>query len=697
MTGGAVSLAAAPWYRRATRWTQLTFVEDDPLHFDRELWRDILRRSQSTAACISAGGYMAFYPTDVPFHHRSRHLGALESGDLFGDVVDDARALDMVIMARIDPHAIHADAAAAHPEWLARDANGDPVPHWSFPDVWLTDPFGTFYSEFVPEITREIVGRYGVDAIFANRWEGNGIISYSEAARRGFFDATGRELPTGDDHTTDGWRAYLAWRSRHLSRQIAQWDQTVRDLRPSASFIPNRGSMLTRDLDPELTKDMYPAFFVDKQGRDLDEPVWVAGRVGKRARGMYPTRQVALITSVGPEISPHRWKDAVSPGPELQSLIVDGFVQGTVPWFTKFNANLFDTRWIEPLVDVYDLHARAGELFGDRPFVADVALLDSVLPDATDPSAAYATDNTAEHGMYQALIEARIPFEILVGDTLTLERMQAFRVIVIPDGRRLPAAHRDLLVAYVASGGSVVADGEIIGTGTGTPDALDDLFGVAATGPVRTGVRNNYIALTDRHPLTEGFAGAQRIIGGTRIVPVQTTTDAGVPYRFVPDYPDVPMEEVYPREPARDPAVVVREHRGGGRTVYLAFDAGAIFWTALQRDHSRLLANAVRWALGGPQRVEVTGEGLVDLSVRADDSGVAVSVVNLDNAHAMRGQLRAFRAIGPQTLSVSAPDGATSARVRTLGGAESVVPVDGGRIEVATGAIELLEVVEIRW
>ncbi|MET0694089.1 MAG: hypothetical protein ABWY56_09160, partial [Propionibacteriaceae bacterium] len=114
------------WYRTATRWTQLTFVEDDPLHFDTDLWLQIMRESKSNALCLSAGGYIAFYPTQIPFHYRSKFLG---DSDIFGDLVEGARSLGMSIMARVDPHAIHADAAAAHPEWLARDEQGEPLEH----------------------------------------------------------------------------------------------------------------------------------------------------------------------------------------------------------------------------------------------------------------------------------------------------------------------------------------------------------------------------------------------------------------------------------------------------------------------------------------------------------------------------------------------------------------------------------------
>src|SRR6202040_1869018 len=72
----AVPAARAPsWVERPMRWAQLTLVEDDPGKFDPQFWLDYFKRTQSDAVCLSAGGCVAYYPTKVPFHHRSAWLG----------------------------------------------------------------------------------------------------------------------------------------------------------------------------------------------------------------------------------------------------------------------------------------------------------------------------------------------------------------------------------------------------------------------------------------------------------------------------------------------------------------------------------------------------------------------------------------------------------------------------------------------
>ncbi len=126
---------APSWVDRPMRWAQLTLVEDDPGKFDLGFWLDYFRRTQSDAVCLSAGGCVAYYPTEVPLHHRSRWLG---DRDVFGELIKGCRKLGMVVIARTDPHATYDDVQKAHPDWIAVDAQGQPRRHWASPEMWVT-------------------------------------------------------------------------------------------------------------------------------------------------------------------------------------------------------------------------------------------------------------------------------------------------------------------------------------------------------------------------------------------------------------------------------------------------------------------------------------------------------------------------------------------------------------------------------
>ena len=69
LAGSALAFAAPepePWFDRPLRWAQLTLVEDDPGKYDPSFWLDYFKRTHSDAACLSAGGCVAYYPTKIP-------------------------------------------------------------------------------------------------------------------------------------------------------------------------------------------------------------------------------------------------------------------------------------------------------------------------------------------------------------------------------------------------------------------------------------------------------------------------------------------------------------------------------------------------------------------------------------------------------------------------------------------------------
>src|SRR4051812_35788437 len=78
--------------KRSMRWIQLALVEKDPATFDPDWWLAFFKRVKSQGACISAGGMCAFYPTEIPGHHRSEWLG---DKDTLGYLIGGCRKLNM--------------------------------------------------------------------------------------------------------------------------------------------------------------------------------------------------------------------------------------------------------------------------------------------------------------------------------------------------------------------------------------------------------------------------------------------------------------------------------------------------------------------------------------------------------------------------------------------------------------------------
>ncbi len=380
------------------RWAQLAFVEDDPGRYDPGFWLDYFKRIHADGACLSAGGCVAFYPTRVPLHYRSKFLG---NGDAFGEMLAGCRKLGMNVIARVDPHAAHQDVYDAHPDWIAVEANGQPRRHWAMPSLWVTCALGPYNFEFMTSVIREITTLYEVDGIFANRWSGSGMC-YCEHCRRNFQLFSGLELPrtsgrTGSRAADEARMQYAVWQKKRLLELYSLWDAEIKKRNPDAAFFPN-------GFDPIRDGAPVPVLFADRQARSGNTPAWQNGKFAKDARSTFGSNPIVGLFSVGLE-APYRWKDSVQNPNEIRMWAVDGIAQGFRPWVIKFNAKPLDRRWLQPVNDLFVWHWKNEKYLRNERPLARVGLVS-------------ATRSAADHesGFYHALVEARIPFEMVATD-----------------------------------------------------------------------------------------------------------------------------------------------------------------------------------------------------------------------------------------------------------------------------------------
>ena len=664
----------------ATRWIQLALVEKDPATFDPDWWLDFFQRVRAGGACISAGGMCAFYPTEIPFHHRSQWLG---DKDTFGYLVEGCRKLNMAVIARVDPHCIWDDAAQAHPEWVAVDASGQKVRHMVVQDRWLSCGLGPCNTQFMPQVVAEIVGRYGVDAIFANRWAGH-IVCYCDSCKAEFQRATGLEAPLSRD--APAWPAFERWRGERLFEVWDIWDAAVQKVKPDAWCLMNQGNVH----NAEMTRIGERAAMVaaDRQGRKgATIPPWLAGWNAMVFRSVMGDKPVAGITSVAIDDDVHRWKDSVQSAAELRVWTLECIAHGMRPWFVKFSGTTYDRRWIPVVEQLYDWHAKHERFLTDRRNLARVGI---VWSPQTSSTVGNERAEASQFGIAHALIEARIPFEMVYEQLLDREHVKRFKLLILPNIAAFSDAQCEQLRQFVQRGGSLLATFETSlydETGKKRDDfALADLFGVRFQGTTEPFVKNSYIRFehATKHPILAGFDDAGRMINTIGYVDVRPTADfATPPLTRIPSYPDLPMEDVFPRETQTDIPELYLRDIGASRVAYFPGDVDSTFWQLLDPDQGRVLANTVRWALNEPDLVSVRGQGVIDVTAWEGENYLAVHLVNLTNPMMMKGPLRETLSIGPQQVSIRIPSNRTPRNARLLVSNANV------RSSVANGALQL--------
>ena len=687
----------AGWFDRPMRWVQLTLVENDPGRFDPQFWLDYFRRLHADAATLSAGGIVAYYPTEVPLHHRSAWLG---TGDPFGELVKGCRALQMNVVARTDPHAVRDEVRKAHPGWISVNRNGEPVRHWANSELWVTCALGPYNFEFMDQVHREIVAKYKVDGIFSNRWAPQGGDCYCTHCQKNFKDATGLELPRTTDARDPARRQYLEWRTGRLIDLWKRWDATVQAANAEARFIPNGPPSM------KSAGELAAIQFTDNQARRGLTPPWNNGRRAKEYRAVMGRRPIGGIFSVGVE-EPYRWKDSVQSDPEIELWVAEGTANGMRPWVTKFSGVLYDRRWLPVVERIYDWHFRHERYLRNELPLARIGLLFSEQTARYHPGVA-AGDRLEDHvlGMYHALIESRLPFELVHEAFLTPDRLDRFKVLVLADAAALSDAQCAAIREYVKRGGSIVAtfaSSLFDEFGQRRKDfGLADVFGVSFGGRIDGPMQNSYLSL-DRdprsgalHPVLRGLENAPRIINGVFRVEVTPTMPFPSPVTLIPSYPDLPMEDVYPRVPKTDIRELYLRESGPSRVAYIPWDIDRTFWDVMSVDHLRLLRNVIDWAANEPPPVDVQGRGVIDVTVWRQRDSMTVHLVNLTNPMMMKGPVREVIPIGPLTVRVSVPGGLRPTKVKLLTAGTSAAPqVTGGTITVKVPTVEIHEVVAI--
>src|SRR4051812_309010 len=440
-----------PWFDKSMRWAQLAFVENDPGHYDPDFWLEYFDKIHADGVLLSAGGIVAFYPTEIPYHHRSAWLG---NSDPLGYLVKECRKKNRTVILRTDPHATRQDMYDAHPDYIAVTADGKKRRHWANPELWVTCALGPYNFEFMAKVIAEIMQRFQPEGIFSNRWQGHGIC-YCEHCTENFRRAAGLELPRVAEQSSSApdptYLKWMDWQTDRLKDLWFLWNGEIRRIKPAARFIPNGFP------DKLLTGKYADFFFADQQGRRGVIPPWANAKGGKELRASMGMKPLINIFSVGPE-EEFRWKDSVQTDAELKIWVAEGVANGMKPCFVKFGGYIYDKRWMDAVADMYQKYYRAENYLRNTASLSRVGMVYSQQTDQKYGGRPW-QENKRDHslGMYQALVEDRMPFDMVNDHLLDEEHLKHYKLLILPNIACLSDVQCEQLRHFVQTGGSIVA------------------------------------------------------------------------------------------------------------------------------------------------------------------------------------------------------------------------------------------------
>ena len=690
--GDAAPVSGKPWYYRIKRIGQTNFNEKDPVDGNVEEWANYWASAKVNAVALSVSGPVAFYPTDVPFYRRSPYLNGR---DLFGECVKAAAARGIRVYGRMSPDVQWTDTKtlAANPLWFRRTREG--ALQESAPGLAFTCQFGGNFSELQPAILRELMSRYDIDGVYMNGWP-TVQVCYCANCRK-----------IGDPHSAE----YKAALTASAIELIETYKKIIRAKRADNFYSCNLGGGIRESgLNQwQLTRTAL-WYTADNQSREgVVAPVWQDAQQVKFARCLMGDRPVTAVTASYARSGRIMWRNVTEYPGEVECRMAQTAAAGGIVWYHWLGLEQGfseDRRWQDVGRDFLSWHAANDIHFQNVRSMSKLAVIASTksvtLYDA--PSAEEKTDYL--QGIYAVLTEARIAFDYVHENDLSLDRLAPYSAIILPNVALLSDAQCDVLRAYADRGGSLLATFE-----TGLYDengkarsdfALGDLFGIHKTGPRERAqdqpaqpiLSIHLQKIFERNAITAGFENTTWIAGPVWRIPLAPVNNPIMTY--IKPYPAYPTEAVYEREPPTNlPTVVLRE-KGRSRLAYLAGDMDATYWRLDNRDLGRELLNTIQWVLGDTNALTVEGEGLMEVFAWQTEAGFAVHMVNYNGPNAYRGKMRKPLTLGPQNITLVVPQGVTirSASARHSG-ATLVFQQAGRVVKVTAPSVGFYEVVAL--
>ena len=652
-----------PWHQTIRRAGQVNITEHDPAVMDVEAWADYFASLHCDVVFASVTGIIAFYPTQVPFHRRSRFL---KGRDFTGELVAAAKKRNMRVIGRLSPDLNWGDALQAHPEWFQRDKNGNAKAGDEEPLLFKTCMFSTYMTEHVPALMREVNSRYAVDGLFTNAWPELGRLQecYCEACKK---------LPPYG--TTAYWKAF----TDRVIYTWALWDEIAKEKSPENIYFANMGGAIKASPNLVALRPLAKWFNCDNQGRGgEEEPIWGCTLQGRVCNAITEGHTATNVTASYCTGKP-RWRNLHKSTEEAQMWMNETVSSGMVPWYHFIGGEEglgADKRWHQPGYEYFNWLAKHDEHLTNKGTIANIAVVMGQRnqlfyqhPELGDPM-------MSVHGLYQALLEGRFLFDFIHEEDLASEtKLKKYKTLLLPNVALLSDAECSAIRRFVAAGGSVVASFETSmydENNTRRKDfGLADVLGVHATGERRTRTGNAYMGRIERkHPILEGFGDTDWLPGAQWLQPTAPVKDPLL--TVIPPFVNYPPELAYPYVEKTDMPNLVATERGASRVVYYAGDLERTSWESGNTDLSLLLRNAIRWASHDMPPATVTGKGLIETFAWETQAGFALHLLNYTNPAAYKGYIREFYLIGEQHVKMTIPGGKRVSRVALLRAGQDV-------------------------
>jgi hypothetical protein len=577
---GAETDDSAWWKNRPLRVYHPNMREVEADDFDVKRFIDDCKSLHAEAVVFSTGGIYAFYQTQVPHHVKSPNM---KDRDLLKEVIKEARANGIKVIARFDFSKARPDLLERHPEWFYLGVDRRPQQR-----------------------------RGGLFDGFHLNAPGFGGTVFGEATIRKY------NIPTGKE-------AQRRWREERLASQMKKYRQTIQQGNPEALFMAEINSPespgwgMSRGFNHELLAEGYTNL-LSTAGRPDDEDLYrFRWWVGLTADWSHASKSESSgLPLVNLKVGYHKGKLSLKPIEEYAFYCYQALAHNAgikAPTYGLLG-NMPDPRTSSMIAQAFRFMERCEPYLTSAERIAPVALIWPAQGDTIGDGGSWRDEML---GLYRAMVSRHILFEIVLSHRIPENIEERYNTIVLPSATVLDASHIASLIAFIKTGGRLVLI-----------DAVPDKPMPAAftrLGGGRWEEKSTESAYAVPQPSSQsGLPGPIMLSGRIRhVVPPENSR---VWYYSSPTPGGSHIPELFPVLEKGDRVVLYSTKMEEGEVAYFAGGLGTMMWKNDLPDYSAILEKMIYPDSSERRPLTTDAPGTVNVTAYRIESGITVHLVN---------------------------------------------------------------------
>jgi hypothetical protein len=595
------------WKNRPLRIYHPNMREVEADDFDVKRFIADCKSLHAEAIVFSTGGIYAFYQTQVPHHVKSPQM---KDRDLLKEVIEEARANSMKVIARFDFSKARQNLLEHHPEWFYLGMDGKPQQRRG--GLYQTMVLGGYQNEeFAIPALREILSGYEVDGFHLNA-PGFGGTAFDEATIRKYSIPTDRE-------------AQRRWREEKLASQMKKYRQIIQQSNPEALFMAEINSPespgwgMSRGFNHELLAEGYTNL-LSTAGRPDDEDLYrLRWWVGLTADWSYASKsETSGLPLINLKVGYHKGKLSLKPVEEYAFYCYQALAHNAgikAPTYGLLG-NMPDRRTFSMIAKVFRFMERCESYLTSAEPIVPVAL---IWPSGEDAFGDKGSWREEMLGLYRAMISRHILFEILLPHRIPKNLKQQYHTILLPSATVLNSSHIASLIAFIKTGGRLVLMDAV--ADKPMPSAFTRLLGG------RWELKFTESAYAVPQPSLQSKLPGPIMLSG-KIRQVVSPKNSCVWFYSSPTSGGSHIPEFFPVLEKSDRAVVYSTKIEEGEVIYFAGGLGKMMWKNDLPDYSAILEKMIYSGSSEGRLLMTDAPSTVNVSAYRIKTGITIHLVN---------------------------------------------------------------------